>query len=136
MTERVGQLENVYGLLAVLGVFSFAILGMLYKIIPFLVWYAAYSKHVGRARVPSLVDLYSPRWQVLGFWTYLAGLAVLCGGTFFGHEKVVQAGGLVLGLSLVAFALNAAKMLSHLVKPRMTALTLNNPAPAPAATLL
>jgi len=132
MTERIGQLENVYGILAVLGVFSFAILGMLYKIIPFLVWYAAYSKHVGRARVPSLVDLYSTRWQVLGYWTWLAGLGVLCGGTFFAHEKAVQAGSVVLGLSLVAFALNTVMMLSHLVRPRMIALNLNTPAPAAA----
>jgi len=43
-----GQLENLYGFLGLMGVVSFAIMGMLYKIIPFLVWFGVYSQHVGR----------------------------------------------------------------------------------------
>ena len=35
-----GQLENLYGFLGLIGVITFAIMGMLYKIIPFLVWFA------------------------------------------------------------------------------------------------
>ena len=60
LTMLTAQLENVYGFLAFIGVVTFAILWMLYKVVPFLVWYASYSKAIGRSKVPSLADLYSP----------------------------------------------------------------------------
>src|SRR5208283_5944374 len=69
-----GRLENVYGFLALAGVVSFAIIGMFYKIIPFLVWYGSYSRQIGLRKVPSLADLYSPALQALGYWAYVAGL--------------------------------------------------------------
>ena len=69
LTPLTGQLENVYGFLALLGVVSFAIIGMFYKIIPFLVWYGSYSRQIGLSKVPSLADLYSPRLQAVGYWT-------------------------------------------------------------------
>ena len=40
LTAFTGQLENLYGFLAVFGLISTAVLGMLFKILPFLVWYA------------------------------------------------------------------------------------------------
>lgn len=52
LTPAVGQWENVYGFGALFGVVTLAILGMLYKIVPFLVWLARYSSWIGRARVP------------------------------------------------------------------------------------
>ena len=67
-----------------LGVVSFAIIGMFYKIIPFLVWYGSYSRQIGLSKVPSLADLYSPRLQAVGYWTYVAGLA--------GHHRRDRAG--------------------------------------------
>ena len=60
---------------ALLGVVSFAIIGMFYKIIPFLVWYGSYSRQIGLRKVPSLADLYSPGLQAVGYWAYVAGLA-------------------------------------------------------------
>ncbi len=54
LTPLTGQLENAYGMLAILGVVSLAIMGMLYKIIPFIVWYSCYSRHVGLRKVPRL----------------------------------------------------------------------------------
>ena len=75
LTTLTGQLENVYGFLALRGVVSFAIIGMFYKIIPFLVWYGSYSTQIGLRKVPSLADLYSPGLQAAGYWTYVAGLA-------------------------------------------------------------
>ena len=51
MTQLTLQLENLYGFLAFIGVFTFATVGMLYKIVPFLVWYVSYSKEIGRSQV-------------------------------------------------------------------------------------
>lgn len=122
LTALTAQLETVYGLLALLGVLSFAIVGMLHKVIPFLVWYASYSKQIGRAKVPSLSDLYSERLQKISFAFLMLGLASMCLSAALGHERAVQASLVALLLGLGAFGWNVAKILSHLFRPRLTPL--------------
>lgn len=122
LTALTAQLETVYGLLALLGVLSFAIVGMLHKIIPFLVWYASYSKQIGRAKVPSLSDLYSERLQKISFVFLMLGLAGLSVSAAFSHERAVQASLVALLLGLGAFGWNVAMILSHLFRPRLTPL--------------
>jgi hypothetical protein len=114
-----GQLENIYGFLGLIGVVSFAIIGMLYKIVPFLVWFGRYSRQIGRAKVPALADLYSPRLQAIGYWTYVTGLVVMCAAILRANEIGVRAGSLLLVLSLLTLGANVARMLSHFVKPRI-----------------
>jgi hypothetical protein len=122
MTPLTAQLETVYGVLALLGVLSFAIVGMLHKILPFLVWYAIYSKQIGRAKVPSLSDLYSERLQKISFAFLMLGLAGLSVSAALGHERAVQVSGVTLLLGLGAFGWNVAKILSHLFRPRLVPL--------------
>lgn len=124
LTAFTGQLENAYGVLALLGVVSFAIIGMLYKIIPFLVWYGSYSKRIGLSKVPSLADLYSARLQAAGYWTYAAGLAGTSLGTVLANPVAVRCGCGLLALSLLVLAVNIAKILSHLVHPKTEPLDL------------
>jgi hypothetical protein len=119
LTTLTGRLENVYGFLGLAGVVSFAIMGMFYKIIPFLVWYGSYSTQIGLRKVPSLADLYSPALQAAGYWTYLAGLAATTLAILLGNAAAVAGACVLLALSLVTLALNVAKILSHLVRPRM-----------------
>ena len=114
-----GQLENTYGFLGLIGVVSFAIIGMLYKIVPFLVWFGKYSRHIGRSQVPALADLYSARLQALGYWSYLGGLAVTCVSIVFSSEFGVRWGCTLLGLSIASLAINVARMLAHFFKPRL-----------------
>jgi cbb3-type cytochrome oxidase subunit 1 len=115
-----GQLENLYGFLVLVGAVSFAIVGMLYKIVPFLVWYGAYSPLIGVTKVPALADLYCARLQAVGYWSYLAGVAVAGVGIVSSHAGIVRAGCAVLLMSLAALAVNLLKILSHLVRPRVT----------------
>jgi hypothetical protein len=132
-TELLAQLENVYGLIALLGVVTLAILGMLYKIVPFLVWYASYSKAIGRHKVPAVADMYSARWQAVGYWPHLLGLGVLCGAAAMQSEVGVRVGAGLLLASLAAYAVNLAKILSHLLRPKLEPLPLPH-RPAPNAT--
>lgn len=125
LTPSFGQWENVYGLLAFLGVVTLAILGMLYKIVPFLVWYGTYSRHIGLQKVPALSELYSSDLQVAGYWTYLAGLAMLCVMTVRADAPGVRWGCLLLVLSLAIFGVNLAKILRHLITPHLEPLLLN-----------
>ena len=118
-TELTMQLENVYGFLAFIGVVTFAILGMLYKVVPFLVWYASYSKAIGRNKVPSLADLYSPKLQAAGYWLFLAGLLLTSVAATLRHETCVRAGSIVLLTSVLIFTVNMGKVLSHLIRPHL-----------------
>ena len=125
-----GQLENLYGFLALVGVVSLAILGMFYKIIPFLVWYGSYSRQIGLSKVPSLADLYSPGLQAVGYWAYVAGLAGASLAIMLGNAAAARYGCVLLGLSLGALALNVGKILSHLVRPRVEPLPMRRVAGA------
>jgi len=128
-----GQLENVYGFLGLIGVVSFAIIGMLYKIIPFLVWFCRYSRQIGRAQVPSLADLYSARLQAVGYWTFLAGLAAACGAAVLSSETGVRIGCGLVGLGVATLAVNVGRMLTHLFRSKTRPLSLQtSPVPKPA----
>jgi hypothetical protein len=117
LTAFTGQLENLYGFLALVGVISLAILGMLYKILPFLVWYASYGRRIGSGKVPSLAELYSPALQKAGYWTHLAGLVLTSIAILLGHTFTVRLGCLLLSASVLVFLLNVARILSHLANP-------------------
>jgi len=98
---------------------TLAILGMLYKIVPFLVWYARYSQDIGRSKVPALADLYSTRLQAAGYWLFVAGLASVSVTSLLGNERAVQWSCALLAGSIVVFAVNMGKIFSHLVRPRI-----------------
>lgn len=117
-----GQLENIYGFLGLVGVVSFAIIGMLYKIIPFLVWFGAYSQHIGHARVPALAEMYSARLQAAGYWACLGGLFTTVAATLCSNATAVRWSCALLALSLVTLAFNVGKILSHAIRPRLTPL--------------
>jgi hypothetical protein len=119
VTSFTRQLENVYGLLALLGVVTLAIIGMLYKIVPFLVWLHSYSREIGRSKVPALADLYSPALQAVTYWTYLAGLLAAAVTTALGSERGVEWSCALLLASLGAFAVNVGRILAHYFRPKV-----------------
>jgi hypothetical protein len=119
VTMFTAQLETVYGWLGIVGVVSFTILGFLYKIVPFIVWYRRYSPLVGRTQVPALAELYSERLQVLGYWGFLAGLLLCSVGAALGNPVVVRVGAATLLGGLGVFGANLAKMLRHLWRPQL-----------------
>jgi hypothetical protein len=121
LTAFTMQLENVYGLLALAGLVGLAILGMLYKIVPFLVWFHSYSRQIGRVKVPALAEMYSVPLQIAGYWSFLTGLGVLCIATALSHEAGIRWGGGLLALSVAIFAVNMGKILSHFVRPKIQA---------------
>lgn len=126
LTTLTGQLENLYGFLALIGVISFAIIGMLYKIVPFLVWYQSYSRKIGGFKVPSLADLYSHGLQQTGYWTYLAGLATASAGIVCSSAPVVRLGCCFILLSLLVLVANMLLILRHLVRPKTESLPLSS----------
>jgi hypothetical protein len=127
LNKFTGQLENLYGFLGLIGFVTFAIIGMLHKIIPFLVWFHTYSPHIGKAHLPALADLYSERLQIASFWTWQAGLLVTCTGIMTEHAIIARSGAILLAASLALFAVNIGKILSHIARPML------QPFPAPTS---
>jgi hypothetical protein len=125
-----GQLENLYGFLGLIGVVSLAIIGMLYKIIPFLVWFKSYSRQVGRAQVPALADLYSIRVQKAGYWLYVAGLGLSGVAIVLASALLVRLGCGLLALSVATLLSNTARMLRHFLRPQLKPLSFQMPAGA------
>ena len=137
LNARTGQLENAYGFLGLIGVATFAILGMLYKIVPFQVWFHTYSRQIGRSKGPALAEMYSERWQAAGYWLFVSGLIVTSPAIFLGYSMGVRVGCSLLVLGTGTFVVNVAKILWHLHRPQIEPLKLKpQPPPAlPAATI-
>jgi cbb3-type cytochrome oxidase subunit 1 len=133
LTVFTGQLENLYGFLAIAGVISFGIIGMLYKILPFLVWYQSYSRRIGLQKVPSLSELYSASLQAAGYYSYVAGLAVSSIAIVLSSAMLARWGMTLLVASLGVFAVNVAIMLRHLLSPQSQPLTAYSPAKSHAS---
>ncbi|MBX3748199.1 MAG: hypothetical protein KF833_23055 [Verrucomicrobiae bacterium] len=122
LTEFIGRLENLYGFLALFGVVAFAILGMLYKILPFLVWFATYSREVGRSRTPTLQEMISVPLQMAGYTLWIAGLVVISTAILLAHDLLARIGASVLAASFVTFLVNAARILRHRFQPQLAPL--------------
>ena len=125
LTQFNGQLENLYGFLGLIGVISFAIIGMLYKIVPFLAWFGVYSPHVGRAKLPALADMYSTKLQITGYWTFLSGLLVTGAAIVAANETGVRIGSSLLAFSVITLVVNVGKILWHFARPQITPFATN-----------
>ncbi len=123
LTVFTGQLENLYGFLAVFGLISMAILGMLFKILPFLVWYGTYSIHVGRARVPNLGDMYSAKLVGLAGGLYLAAVIIIGVGILLSHALLIRWGGVAMAAAVSLHLVNYSVVLSHRFRPRLLPIT-------------
>jgi hypothetical protein len=115
-----GQLENLYGFLGLIGVISFAVMGMLYKIIPFLVWFGTYSRQIGKMKVPALAEMYSARLQAIGYYAFLAGLIVTGTAIVLANSILVRVGCGLIAASVTTLLLNIGNILSHYFRPRLT----------------
>lgn len=66
--ENIINLTLVYGYMIIFGFISMLIVGQMYKIVPFLVWYHKYSSKVGIEKVPMLKDMFNEKSAQVGFY--------------------------------------------------------------------
>jgi len=127
------QAQTSYGLLGLMGLITLFIMGMLYKIIPFLVWYKIYPPLVGRQPVPKLYELYSLRLQRSSLRLFLPGLwatAVLAlFGERFTFALFISSG--VMGLGILLFVLNMGLPIIRLIRINFHPLSLLTDAQPP-----
>lgn len=115
-----------YAVLALGGWVSLTIVGMMLKIVPFLVWYRVYAPQVGRAAVPTLAQLSWPAAEGVAYVLLAGGMPALALAAGLGRAAWVRGAGLLLALGALAFAGVLGCVLSHLVSPARS-----EPSPAP-----
>ena len=114
-----------YAVLTLGGWVSLTIVGMMLKIIPFLVWYRVYSPQVGRAQVPTLAQLGWPAAERLAYALLTGGVTALAAVLAIGDAHLIGAAGVVLAAGAVCFAAAVARVLHHMApcgrRPAVTA---------------
>jgi hypothetical protein len=106
-----------YAVLTLGGWVSLTIVGMMLKIVPFLVWYRVYSPRAGKGPVPTLAQLSWPRAEGLAYLLLIAGFVLLPLAAAVGRAEWIRAAGTVLFLGALAFAASLVRVLQHLRTP-------------------
>jgi hypothetical protein len=94
---------------------SLTIVGMLLKIVPFLVWYRAYGGRVGRERVPMLGDLAWPAGERLAWVLLTGGFVGLTLALALGDPGWIRLAGLALAAGALVFGATLLHVLHHLM---------------------
>ncbi len=108
--ERVINLTLVYGFLVLIGFSSVLIVGQMYKIVPFLVWYHKYSSKVGIANVPMLKDMFSESLATYQFYLMISGIVLSVVALLFQLATLLMIGFATLLISSVIFSFNMIKI--------------------------
>jgi hypothetical protein len=91
---------GAYGVLGVMGWLSLLIMGVSYKILPFLTWMHRFSPRVGEPNLPKVADL-TVRGVAWGSLTLATlGTALLSIGIALGGSGVARAGGIAVAVGL------------------------------------
>jgi hypothetical protein len=78
--------------LAIVGFLAFLIVGHLYKIIPFLVWYEKFSCHVGKKKVPMLGDMIPKKSANFQFIFSCFGVYIVAFGILIQNNLIFKSG--------------------------------------------
>jgi metal-sulfur cluster biosynthetic enzyme len=103
-----------YAVLALGGWVSFTIVGMMLKIIPFLVWYRVYAPQAGRAPVPTLAQLGWPAAEALAYAFLTGGVATLAAAQAIGDARLIGGAGVIVAAGALCFAATVATTLHHM----------------------
>ncbi len=95
-----------YGWVVLIAFFSFLIVGQMYKIVPFLVWFHTFSDKVGKEQVPLLKEMFNERIGEVQLWLLLAGVVGGVVGLMSEVDWMFRAGTVLLLAAAVLFAYN------------------------------
>jgi hypothetical protein len=96
----------IYGFTVIFGCITFLVIGMMYKIVPFLVWFHKYSDKVGKEKVPLLKDMFSERIGHIQFWLSNIGVPAVIIGLSIENQIIVATGLSILFISSLLFGYN------------------------------
>jgi hypothetical protein len=107
------------GVLLLCGWVTLAIMGQLYKVTPFLMWYYRYARGLSAYEVPRLPAPYFPRWGAVAFALTAAGSALLALAVALTQPSLARvAGGLfAVGSAVYAGGIVVSWLLGVLLRP-------------------
>jgi hypothetical protein len=111
----------LYGSAALLGGLIPMVLGLLCKILPFLVWLRAYAPLIGRQATPPATGLSRPGLERIWLGGHAGALIALLAGVAVENEPLLCLGGWLLAVAVGAFLINSWVVFSHLRRPRRLA---------------
>lgn len=111
-----GSIPIIFALLFIIGFGIFTTNGMLYKILPFLVWFHRFSHQVGIVPVPLLKDILPEAGVKKQFWMLLSFFIILILGIVFDQDFLIRIAGLMLILSSTMLFYNFIKICGHKIK--------------------
>lgn len=104
--QRILNLTLVYGYMIIFGYLSMLIVGQMYKIVPFLVWYHKYSSKVGLEKVPMLKEMFNEKIAEYGIYLMIAAiLGSIYSLTFRSEISLIVSFSIML-LSSLIFSIN------------------------------
>jgi hypothetical protein len=96
----------LFGFTLFFGFFTFFVVGHIYKILPFLVWYQRYSPLVGKIKVPMLNDMIHEKVADAQFWITLTGLLLAIVAIISEIPVVFQIGTVIMGIGTLLVIYN------------------------------
>lgn len=111
------RLAIVYIILSILGGLSLYVVGMYYKVVPFLAWIARFKGRIGREKVPTVADLYWKRVAEVQLAVMTASIVVLVVGVATGHAMVARTGALGFVLGVLLFISQIIRVMTVGSKP-------------------
>lgn len=99
--------------LGLIGVVTMTIIGAMYHVLPFVIWWEVYAPKLGYEDVPLLRQLYSEHGAQMQLYGANAGLILMLVGFAVGTRLLLALGGAVLIVTAVAFALAMIKVIGH-----------------------
>ena len=93
-------------------------IGMLYKIVPFLIWFHRFSSLVGQVRVPLLKDLLPKRGPSIQATLHGVSLLLVCSGIFFQEDLSIRIGAGLWMVSSLMLLIHLIFVVSH--KPKIS----------------
>src|SRR3990172_3143530 len=96
----------IYGFTVLFGCITLLIIGMMYKIVPFLVWFHKYSDKVGKEKVPLLKDMFSEKVGNIQFWLINIGVPNVMVGLYLENQTIVGIGLTIIFIASLLFGFN------------------------------
>ncbi|MBE0490727.1 MAG: hypothetical protein IBX44_00575 [Sulfurospirillum sp.] len=88
----------LFGFLFFFGFLLFFIVGHIYKILPFLVWYQRFSPLVGKMKVPMLNQMIKEKQADVQFFITFVGMALGCVGIIFTSYLTFAIASVIMGI--------------------------------------
>lgn len=97
-----------------LGWVGSTILGMMLRIVPFMVWLHRFRNRLQKLeKIPFLHEMFEPRWGWLAYLTWFPGILLMAIGLAWQNAPTIQAGALLGIVALLALSRALGQVLFH-----------------------